>query len=189
MKTLVLCFALYFIFSSVHAREIAGVDLPETLQIPDAEPLLKLNGLGIRYKVFFKIYIAALYLQDKSSDVQTILTSNTPKRISMHFLYDEVPKEKLINGWNEGFEDNLTAEQYSALKPHIDQFNGYFETMKQGEVVDLDYLPGKGMRVMIKGQEKGIIEGDGFYQALLKIWLGDEPVGEELKEQLLGIEE
>ena len=39
------------------AREVAGVVLPETLQIPDNAIALHLNGAGIRKKVFFKIYI------------------------------------------------------------------------------------------------------------------------------------
>jgi hypothetical protein len=58
--------------------------------------------------------------------------------------------------------------------------------MKEGEVIHLDYIPGKGTAVIIKGQTKGVIDGHDFNQALMRIWLGDEPVGEKLKQNLLG---
>ncbi len=41
----------------------------------------------------------------------------------------------------------------------------------------------------INGEEKGIIEGDDFYAALLDIWLGEEPADEDLKEAMLGEED
>lgn len=28
------------------------------------------------------------------------------KRVAMHFLHDEVSQERLIDAWNEGFENN-----------------------------------------------------------------------------------
>jgi len=33
---------------------------------------------------------------------------------------------------------------------------------------------------------KELIEGEDFYRALLRIWLGDKPVQEDLKKALLG---
>ncbi len=188
MKKIILCLSVFLFTPVADAREIADVKFEETTHIPGVGNTLALNGLGIRYKFFFKIYIAALYLQEKSRDVKSVVETDAPKRMTMHFLYEEVEKEKLVDGWNEGFENNLSSEKLNSLKSRIDQFNSYFESMKSGEVIYLDYLPGKGTRVIIKGTEKGIVEGLDFNQALLSIWLGDEPVGEELKQQLLGVE-
>ncbi len=172
--------------ASLQAAELADVHFDEKLQLAGAEKPLLLNGLGIRYKFVFKIYIAALYLTETGNQAEAVIASDTPKRMVMHFLYDEVPREKLVNGWDEGFENNLTEQQLNALKPRIDQFKGFFETMKEGEAIYLDYIPGEGTAVIVKGEKKGVVSGHDFNQALLRIWLGEEPIGEKLKQNLLG---
>lgn len=171
---------------NLNAAELADVQFDDTIVLPDGDQPLVLNGLGIRYKFFFKIYIAGLYLTEKTVNAETILSDTRPNRMVMHFLYDEVGRDKLVDGWNEGFENNLADAELEKLKPRIEQFNGFFETMKQGEVIHLDYIPGKGTAVTIKGEQKGVIPGHDFNRALLGIWLGDYPVGDDLKQNLLG---
>jgi hypothetical protein len=53
--------------------------------------------------------------------------------------------------------------------------------------IDLDWHPGGGTQVTIDGKPAGQpIEGEDFYRALLRIWLGDKPVQDDLKKALLG---
>ena len=186
MKLMRFCLILLIFVGQVQARQLEGVEFKQQVLLADAPVPLNLNGLGIRYKFFFKIYIAALYVEHVSKNADEVINTGGAKRIQMHFLYDEVSKEKLVNGWLEGFENNLSKEQFNALKPRIEKFNAMFETMKQGEVIHLDYIPGSGTAVIIRGQQKGIVPGEDFNRALLNIWLGDYPVGEDLKQSLLG---
>lgn len=167
------------------AREVAGVVLPETLQIPDNATTLHLNGAGIRKKVFFKIYVAGLYLPVAQTTPNAIFELSGPKRVHMHFLYKEVEQEKLINGWLDGFQNNLDKSSFDKLAPRLTKFNSLFRTMKRGEVIDLDYLPNVGTRVWINGVLKGQIEGAEFYSALLKVWLGESPADANLKDAFL----
>ena len=167
------------------AREIAGIEVPEKVVQADGKEL-QLNGAGIRSKFFFKIYIAELYLEQTGNDVEKILAFDGGKRMVMHFLYDEVGKDDLVDAWNEGFEANGTAEQLENCGDRIEKFNALFEMVKEGDQVMLDYTPEKGTSVVIKGQEKGVIEGKDFNDLLLSIWLGKEPVTDDLKEELLG---
>jgi len=104
----------------------------------------------------------------------------------MHFVYSEVDKDKLVEGWNEGFHGNLSPQQFAALQDKINRFNGMFDTVKSGDEIFLDYIPGKGTEVRIRGQKKGVIAGKDFNDALLAIWLGKEPVSDELRQELLG---
>lgn len=186
MKTLLFTVVLVLFSQKGIAAQIADVHFDESLSLPDVENRLVLNGLGIRYKFFFKIYIAALYVEAKTGNAAQLMSSSQAKRMTMHFLYDEVDRENLVNGWNEGFENNLSSEQLNALGPRIEQFNALFETMKRGDVIHLDYLPGKGTAVTLRGQRKGLVPGADFNQALMAIWLGEYPVGEDLKQALLG---
>ncbi len=103
----------------------------------------------------------------------------------MHILYDEVGMEKLVDGWNEGFEANLSQEEMKALTSQIQRFNAFFVDVYKGEEIVLDYRPGQGTTVQIAGEVKGNIEGPAFNRALLSIWLGEEPVSADLRQELL----
>jgi len=186
----ILGFSLFLVFNgNIAAREIADVNLREQITVEAVDDVLILNGAGIRYKIFFKIYVGSLYLTEKQTSAKAILEGSKANRVAMHFLYDEVEKEKLVEAWLEGFEDNVTSEEFSALKDRLNTFNQMFSDLHKGDVVLLDYIPQKGTRVMIKGDVKGVIEGADFNRALLSVWLGKEPVTEELKDAMLGIEE
>lgn len=184
MRIFLLC-CLVLISSMSYAREIAGVRVDESLEAADGT-MLSLNGAGIRSKFFIDVYIAELYLAHPAKSAEEVIASTGPKRLIMHFLYDEVTKEKLVAAWNEGFNDNLSVEQLTAMKERIDDFNGLFSTVKKDDVIVLDYIPGQGTVVMIAGQEMGVIAGKDFNDGLLQIWLGKKPVNKSLKEKLLG---
>ena len=184
-------FLLLFLLVSAYslpgyARDIAGVKIDEKIILAN-NTKLKLNGAGIRSKFFFEIYVAALYVtQPVLNSTERVLTDTKAKRMLMHFLYDEVSKEKLNGGWQDGFENNLDEKTYAGLKPRLDNFKTFFETVNKGDVIHLDYIPGQGTKVSINSVEKGAIEGQDFHQALMKVWLGEEPADWSLKDALLG---
>jgi hypothetical protein len=64
---------------TVAGKACHGVNFPEQTQV-QASPLT-LNGLGLRQATMLKVnvYIAALYMAQKSTDANAILASNTPK--------------------------------------------------------------------------------------------------------------
>ncbi len=165
------------------AKTLEGVNLPEQVNVGDTT--LVLNGAGIREKFFFDIYIAALYLPAKSSNAKQILEADKPWRLSMDFLYSEVEREKLDKGWEEGIEENVSAADRKAIRERLDKFKTLFSTMHKGDSAVLDYVPGKGLSVTVKGETKGVIPGADFARSMLSIWLGSEPVTGSLKKALL----
>ena len=173
-----------FLSSGAWSMEVAGVNVPQTLSIENNT--LDLNGAGIRKKFFFKIYVGALYLPVKKSNVDAILADPGAKSVIMTFLYKEVEAEKLVEGWNEGFANNSSAEDLKSLQERIDRFNSLFPTVRRGDEIRLEYLPGEGTRIMINNSLKGVIEGEDFSRALLKIWLGKEPADVGLRDAMLG---
>jgi hypothetical protein len=166
---------------------MAGVKLEDKVTIEGVESPLLLNGAGIRKKVFFKVYLGSLYLPELESEAQKIINSDGPVRVQMDMLYSKVEKKKLVDAWNDGFKANLSSDELSALNESIQQFNAMFDTLVEGDRVKIDYAPGKGTNVTINGEVKGTVVGGGFRKALLKIWLGDEPVTDSLKKAMLGL--
>jgi hypothetical protein len=183
MRVLIIC-CLLLTALPAGAREIEGVNVAETLQGSGGETLF-LNGAGVRTKFFFDIYIAELYMEHPASTAEEVIAAEGGKRMIMYFLYSEVGKEKLVDGWNEGFEANCTQAELAALREKINQFNSFFTDVKRDDVISLDFLPEQGTRVTIAGVEKGQVKGKDFNDALLKIWLGKQPISSSLKKELL----
>ena len=173
-----------FLAAVATAGTVEGVNLPDRISVGDRE--LVLNGAGVREKFFFDIYVAALYLPARSRDAGAILQTDQPWRMSMNFLYSEVDKEKLDKGWDEGFEANVAKDRLPALQERLQKFKSMFTTMHKGDVIQMDYMPGTGVRVVIKGEEKGVVPGADFARALLSVWIGPEPVTSSVKKSLLG---
>lgn len=173
--------------SVAHAAEIAGVKLEEKAKLADG-PELVLNGAGIRTRVFFKVYVGALYLPAKAGDPKAILADPGAKRVMMHMLRD-LDSESLASALNEGLTKNHSEDEIKPLQERIAQLTALLtgdREIKTGTVIFLDYLPGQGTRVTAKGQVKGTIPGEDFYRALLKVWLGDKPADGDLKKAMLG---
>ena len=173
-----------FTINTVSAKEVKGVDFPETTMISGTT--CKLVGVGIRKKIIINVYLGALYLEKPTNNSTVVISSDQSKRVVMHFLYKEVSAVQLVEAWNEGFEKNA-GDSVNKLKSKINMFNGFFkESAKKGEKIVITYIPGKGTEVSINAQVKGVIEGKDFMEALFSIWFGPNPPSKGLKKGMLG---
>ena len=170
---------------SAQALELKGVKIDETAQVGGSA--LVLNGAGVRTKLMFKVYVAGLYLTQKQVDANAVINDTGNKRVSMHFLR-ELSSEKLLHGMNEGFEDNNSTAEMTAIELQMKAFRQMMtsaKAVKEGDVIVLD-LTNAGTQVSINGKVLGSIEGTAFNQALLRVWLGGNPVDAALKKAMLG---
>ena len=176
---------LFLAASTVELRAgtLVGVALPDTIQA-DGKTLI-LNGLGLRTKLFVKVYVAGLYVERKSSDPGAILNTEVPKRVVMHFVRS-VSKSQITDGFKESFENN-TPDAGRTLKAEIEQFLGALEPVNDGEEVVITYQPGIGTNLVIKGKEKLTVRAPTFSQVIFSVWLGPKPPNQDLKKGLLGL--
>lgn len=185
MRRILLTMGLAFLLAfPVTATEIGGITMPDTLKA--GEQNLILNGVGLRKKLWIKVYAGGLYLKEPTSSSINIIQADEPMVVRMHFIYDGVSAKKLIDAWNEGFDAALDGDT-SSIQDKIDQFNGLFtEEAKEGDIYDIVYLPGVGTRVSFNGNKVGVVPGLAFKKALFAIWLGREPADDDLKDGMLG---
>lgn len=170
--------------AAAEAREVAGVKLEEEARIDGVATPLVLNGAGVRSKFFVKVYVAGLYLGEKMTSAEAILASPGPKRVRMHVVYEEISAKKIRAAWSDGYAANHSAEALAGFRDRIEQFNGYFPTLRAGDVVDVDYAPGSGTTVRVNGEPRGTIPGEDFHQATMRIWLGASPASSGLKKAM-----
>ena len=189
MKRMLLVIATALLTTSVFAAEIDGIKLDDQVALTAGGPTLVLNGAGKRTWFLFDVYVAGLYLAEKKSAAADAIALAGPKRVSMTLLRD-LKAEKFVEALNEGMEANNTPAELAALKPQIAELTATMTAIgqvKKGDIVALDFLPESGTRVLVNGTERGKpIPGPELYRALLRVWLGDKPVQENLKKALLG---
>lgn len=150
---------------------------------------LRLNGAGTRYKAVFKVYTAGLYLEKPARSLQEIAALPGPKRMSVTMLRD-IDSSELGKLFSRGMEDNMERAAFSKLVPGVLRMSQIFTDHKKllaGETFTVDWIPGHGTQVTVKGQPQGEpFKEPEFFQALLGIWLGPHPADEQLKKALLG---
>jgi len=171
---------------TANAAEIAGVKLDDKAQVESRE--LVLNGAGLRKKVIFNVYVIGLYLPEKKNDAAAVLQLAGPKRAAIHMLRD-VSADTFTEALVEGMQENHSEADYKALEPRVKELAGIFAEIreaKKGMVISLDWT-GAATRLLVDGKPAGKpIAGEDFYRALLRIWLGEKPVQNDLKRALLG---
>ena len=166
----------------VLAGEVAGVKMADTVTVEGKT--LKLNGMGLRKKVVFKVYVAGLYVETPSKDAGALVSSDQVKRMQLSVLRS-LKASQVTEAIEEGFEKN-SKSQMGALKDRLAKFGAMISDVVEGDQIVMTYVPGKGTTVSVKGADKGVLEGKDFADALFSVWLGANPVQEDLKKALLG---
>lgn len=167
--------------------EIAGVKLDDPIDLRGTT--LQLNGAGIRYKAVFKVYVAGLYLAKKSTTPEEVAAASGPKRLSITLLR-EIDSNELGKAFTKGFEENTSRAEFGKLIPGLVRMGQIFSDQKKllaGENFTIDWIPGTGTVITVKGKPQGEpFKEPEFFNALIRIWLGQHPADWKLKDALLG---
>lgn len=167
--------------------EREGVKLEPTAQVGNAT--LQLNGAGVRTRAIFKVYVAGLYVPQKSNSPAALLAQKGPRRMALTMLRN-LDADSFAGALNDGLRNNHTEAQMAAFKPQIEGLNAALKAVdevKKGDAVNFEFTPDAGTRITVNGQPRGNpIPGEEFYTAVLRVWLGDKPADADLKKGLLG---
>lgn len=187
MRTLA-AILLSSIMGLAQAADVAGVKFAEQINGPGNAKLV-LNGAGLRTRLFFKVYAMGLYLPALKHEAAQVLSLAGPKRIAIRMLRD-VSADTFTEALIDGLRKNQSEAEMVRFGPRIAQLTAIMAKLKEakeGMAIDMDWVQGSGLRLVIDGKPAGQpIVGEDFYRALLSIWLGSDPVQDDLKSALLG---
>ena len=169
------------------AAEVSGVKFADTVTVAGKE--LKLNGVGLRTKFVVKVYAAGLYLPEKKNTVADIMKVEGPRRMTLVMMRD-ISSDDFGQAFMTGLNNNIDKTEKSKFVSQISKFGemfGTIESLKKGDVLHIDWIPGSGTQSELNGKKIGEAVPDvNYYNAVLKIWIGDKPVDSSLKPALLG---
>lgn len=183
MRKLILAAALTLAAVNTDAANVAGVNLEDHVTVNNQT--LVLNGGGLRKKFVVKVYVGGLYLPAKQGNAATVMATDGPRRMVMHFLYS-VSKAQMAEAWSEGLEDN-TPNASPEVKTAFKTLESWMEDVPKGNRIVLTYVPGIGTTVEVNGKNKGTLGGKAVSDAILNTWLGPKPApGADFKKAVLG---
>jgi hypothetical protein len=170
-----------------HAAEVGGVKLDDTANVGGKS--LVLNGAGMRQIFVVKVYAAGLYLTEKKASSADVQALTTPKRISL-VIQREINSDEFGQLFITSMNKNSSKEEKAKVINQTVKFGEMFASMdkvKKGDIVTLDWVPGTGTVSGLNGKQMGEALPDiAFYNAVLRIWIGENPVQSDLKKALLG---
>ena len=186
LMSALLVFAALAAAGTTFGAEVEGVRIEDKTRVANAD--LTLNGAGLRKRAFFKVYAMGLYVPQKSANAAALLEQPGPKRVAIHMLRD-VSADAFNEALADGIRANHSDADVKALEPRIKELGAIITQVgeaKKGMAIHLDWT-GSETQVLIQGKPTGKpIAGQDFYRALLRVWLGDKPVQDDLKKSLLG---
>jgi ribosomal protein L9 len=167
--------------------DVNGYKFEETAKVAGKE--LKLNGAGMRTKIIIKVYAAGLYLPEKKTNVADILKQEGPRRVTLQMARN-ISSDDFGKAFMDGLNENVDKADKQKIASQIGKMGELFASvdgLKKGDVLHLDWIPGTGTQAELNGKKLGEAIPDlNFYNAILRIWLGDKPVDRSLKPALLG---
>jgi|SRR6185437_3288761 len=167
--------------------KVANINYPGTVKI--GKDKLILNGAGIRTKFFVKVYALGLYVPKKGNSTNELLSMAGPKLVEIHMLRD-VDAKDFIEALQEGLDNNNSDDILAKLKVQIGQLETLMNQARQaniGDTITFEFKPAskstltaitRGGKTLMKTTIGG---GADFYNAILNIWIGKDPVDRGLK--------
>jgi Chalcone isomerase-like len=167
--------------------EVNGIKFEDALEVRGNK--LILNGAGTRYRAIIKVYAAGLYLSKKAETPEEVIAMPGPKRMTITMLR-EIDSSELGRLFTRSVEDNVSRADFSKVVGGLVRMGQMFSEQKKmsaGDTFSIDWVPGTGSVITVKGQVQGEpYKEPEFFAAMMSIWLGKSPADRNLKEALLG---
>jgi hypothetical protein len=93
------------------AAESAGGELPERTRL--GAHALVLNGAGLNKRLFFRVYVAGLYLTEKRQSSADVYALAGPKRVRITLMRN-LPARELVDALTNGIRANSPPEERQA---------------------------------------------------------------------------
>jgi hypothetical protein len=149
-----------------------------------------LLGVGLRTKSVLKVKVYAIGLYVADSALAGSLKGKTGPDLYRELVWGDFPKEihlRMVRDVSASqMQEALRDALEKADKARTEQFVSHFGDIMTGETYVLRWAPGGTLETIAKGTPKPPITDKNFAGAVFAIWLGDEPIQDDIKQDLIG---
>ncbi|MCH8543787.1 MAG: chalcone isomerase family protein [Alcanivorax sp.] len=165
--------------------QATAANLPEKMTVDDVT--LTLNGEGERNKYFMNVYVAGLYLPSRTDDPEEIIGRDEVQAVQLTITSSRVTQERFMDSIEEGFRKSA-GEDYPDYAEFLDKLREEMADteIRKGDVFRFIYRPDEGTRFLRNDDTLRVIEGLDFKRVLFGIYLGEDPIQDSLKRDMLG---
>ncbi|MCD8523983.1 MAG: chalcone isomerase family protein [Saccharospirillaceae bacterium] len=171
------------------ALTVENIDIPQVTPATADSPEMTLRGASVRRVYgFVEVYVGALYLQNGPLEEQEIIRADEARRMVFYVTSERVSARRFTNAIQEGLAINISKDEMAAMSERVSQLVSLFDhKFVAGTVGYIEWVPDQQVsRIVIDDSVRGTVPGKDLNDALLKIWIGDHPVSERFKEEVLG---
>lgn len=181
ISQIILIFSLGIFMSSNSMAQ--DVNFPMQLTLNNSE--LKLNGQGVRRQYLTTLYSLGLYLTEKSDKDVQISKSKDNMNIRLIIESKYLSKSKLQSAVVKEFKKQA-GSKYEIHKAQLNKFLFCFNGgVKKGNTYDFNFVDSYTLVILKNGTQVQRITGLEFKEIFYNIWLGSNPVDNDLKYSLL----
>lgn len=168
--------------AALNQVEIEGVAFARSRTVSGTP--LELQGYGLlRYMVFIKAYVGALYLPPAVPAADAL--GPVAKRLELQYFH-AIKAADFGRATRAKIVDNVTPEQARQLDSRIDQLAAIYRDVQPGDRYALTFIPGRGTELRLNDSALGTIPGSDFASAVFSVWLGRNPIDTDFRDVLLG---
>lgn len=144
--------------------------------IVDEGPPLPLQGRAVREYLWVDVYRIGLYFAD-DVDLKELLLQPNPVAVRLEIMTNKLP-DKPPAEWRTVFRDHLSEPLTKVV------ING-FATLEKRDVLWFVHDDSGDTSIKINHHDIATATGYGLMRALLRMWIGADPVSEPLREELI----
>ncbi|NMO20617.1 hypothetical protein HPC49_24930 [Pyxidicoccus fallax] len=153
-------------------KQVGGVNMPDSLTLQGRT--IALAHMQLHKRLFFKVYVWSLYLEEQPRSATEAIASNSVKRLHFRFLRN-ISRDQLVGSLRAGLQKNPDLRQ----GPMADQLQVMLASLKdvqKGEDLVITYMPGAGLEIAGGASGGAFIPGKNFADALFSVWLEANPI-------------
>lgn len=167
--------------------EVEGFVLDEVQTVEGQK--LSLNGAAVQKRAFFKTNILALYLPQKARSLVDVLRMPGPKRLVVVMLR-EISGPMASRFYQSDLRQYSTDAELKVIGNEIVALGNVYAampTLNRGDLVVVDWVPGKGMLARVNGKVVGNpMTNPLIWEISLRVSLSDD-APDEVRRRMLGL--
>jgi hypothetical protein len=146
-----------------------------------------LLGVGLRKKNITKLYAIGLYVADSALAGVLKGKAGTPE-LYKELVNGDFKKKVVLKFVRDMNSDQIRGAFRDALKgagSKSEVWLGYFGDIRQGQECSMGWTPGVGLETKVTGLGNAPLNDKVLASAVFEMWLGDKPVQDDLKRDLV----